>query len=324
MVPRFFDWYSFRFCLLKNFKPLVEFLWHYLSYFLFIQLYLIVKLFFYCPFSLISIYLLYYSDSLPNFLSLFNIFLYCCISSTNRQASCHLHLSYFSIYLRIVYLQLWYSQYYICLSQVAYIYSHSLYIIFVVHIYFHLVCDGLYTIICTIYIFDCHWSIQLLQPKFMFCCHFSVYKYFCYTTIQEHFYCYSFICVHFLYSNVQPYFSQYFECSSDISLLILLLCCTFWNLCPCTTLLYFSFYRTYYYFLVLPWFLFSCPTFQTQDLSPFCSNTLSPTASFLLYSTHCTLVISPLFASSSLQFHTFWQKSHHIFLNCLSKKKPYS
>ena len=159
MVPRFSDWYPFRFCLFKNFKPLIEFLWHYLFYFLSIQLNFVIKLFLYCSFPLISIYLIYYSNSLPNFLSLFNILLYYCISFTNRQTSCYLYLFCFSIYLRVVHLQLWYFQYHICFFQVIYIYFHPLYMIFVVYVYFYLVYNGPCTIIYTIYIFDCHWSV---------------------------------------------------------------------------------------------------------------------------------------------------------------------
>jgi len=55
-----------------------------------------------------------------------------------------------------------------------------------------------------------------------------------------------------------------------------------------------------------------------------CSNILFSIAFFLLYSTHCTFVISLLFTSLFLQFHTSWQRSHHIFFTCLSRKKPWS
>jgi len=49
------------------------------------------------------------------------------------------------------------------------------------------------------------------------------------------------------------------------------------------------------------------------------SNTLFPITSFL-YFIYCTLVISPLFSSFSLQFHAFWYRSHHMFFTCLSRR----
>ena len=54
----------------------------------------------------------------------------------------------------------------------------------------------------------------------------------------------------------------------------------------------------------------------------FYSNTLSPIVSLLLHLIHCTLVISPLFASLSFQFYTSWQRSYYTFLTCLLRKKP--
>ena len=51
------------------------------------------------------------------------------------------------------------------------------------------------------------------------------------------------------------------------------------------------------------------------------SSTLSSIAFFLPYFIHCTLVISPLLASSSLQFHASWQRLHHIFFYLSSKEK---
>ena len=54
------------------------------------------------------------------------------------------------------------------------------------------------------------------------------------------------------------------------------------------------------------------------------SNTLSPIVSFLPYFIHYTLIISPLLASSFLQFHASWQRSYYIFFTCPLRKKPYS
>ena len=54
-----------------------------------------------------------------------------------------------------------------------------------------------------------------------------------------------------------------------------------------------------------------------------CSDTFLIITSLLLHFTHSTLVISPLFASSSLQFHTSWHKSYHMFLNCFSRRNPF-
>ena len=55
-----------------------------------------------------------------------------------------------------------------------------------------------------------------------------------------------------------------------------------------------------------------------------CFNTFPSIASFLLYFIHCTLVITPLFASSSLQFYVFWYRSHYIFLTCFSRRNSCS
>ena len=46
----------------------------------------------------------------------------------------------------------------------------------------------------------------------------------------------------------------------------------------------------------------------------FHSNTFPPIVSFLPYFIYCTLIISPLFASSSLQFHASWHRLHHMFV----------
>ena len=54
------------------------------------------------------------------------------------------------------------------------------------------------------------------------------------------------------------------------------------------------------------------------------SNTFPPIAFFLPHFIYCTLVISSLFASSSLQFHTSWYRSHHMFLTCLLRRNPCS
>ena len=35
-------------------------------------------------------------------------------------------------------------------------------------------------------------------------------------------------------------------------------------------------------------------------------------------------LLSPLFASSSLQFYTFWYRLHHMFLTCLLRRNPCS
>ena len=51
-----------------------------------------------------------------------------------------------------------------------------------------------------------------------------------------------------------------------------------------------------------------------------CSNTFLTIASFLSHFTHFTLVISLLFASSSLQFHASWHRPYHMFLTCLSRR----
>ena len=55
-----------------------------------------------------------------------------------------------------------------------------------------------------------------------------------------------------------------------------------------------------------------------------CSSTLLPIVSFFLHFVYCTFVISPLLAFSSLQFHAFWQRSHHIFFTCLSRRNSCS
>ena len=54
------------------------------------------------------------------------------------------------------------------------------------------------------------------------------------------------------------------------------------------------------------------------------SSTLSFIVSLFLHFIHCTLVISPLLVSSSLQFHAFWQRLYHIFFTCPSRRNPCS
>ena len=53
-----------------------------------------------------------------------------------------------------------------------------------------------------------------------------------------------------------------------------------------------------------------------------CSDTFLIIISLLPYFIYSTLVISPLFASLSLQFHTSWHKSYHTFLDCFSRRNP--
>ena len=54
----------------------------------------------------------------------------------------------------------------------------------------------------------------------------------------------------------------------------------------------------------------------------FCSDTFLIITSLLPHFTYSTLVISSLFASSSLQFHASWHRLHHMFLTCLSRRNP--
>ena len=46
------------------------------------------------------------------------------------------------------------------------------------------------------------------------------------------------------------------------------------------------------------------------------SSTLSFIVSLFLHFIHCTLVISPLLASFSLQFYAFWKRLYYIFFTC--------
>ena len=95
--------------------------------------------------------------------------------------------------------------------------------IFVIHVYFYLVCYCLCTVICAIYVPHLHWSFQFVQSKPMSSHHLSIYEHSCCTTIQEHFYCYFFMDVHLFYTNIQLHFSQHLKCPSYLPLLTSLL-----------------------------------------------------------------------------------------------------
>ena len=128
------------------------------------------------------------------------------------------------------------------------------------------------------------------------------------------------MCIYFLYPNIQLYFSQHFEYSSDVPLLISLLYCAFQNFCLHATLLHLSLYRACYHSLIPLWFFFSV-LHSGHRISFFsCFSTLSPIAFFLPHFIYYTLVISLFLAFSSLQFHTFWQRLYHIFFTCLLRR----
>ena len=73
--------------------------------------------------------------------------------------------------------------------------------------------------------------------------------------------------IYLLYSNTQPHFSQYFECSPDVSLAIFLFCYAFQNSCPCAALLHFCLYGLCCHSPAYPQFLFPCLAFRTPNLS---------------------------------------------------------
>jgi len=114
---------------------------------------------------------------------------------------------------------------------------------FIVYVHLYLVGNSSCTIVCPIDIPDHYWFFQFLQSKSMSCYHLSIYKHLCCTTVQECFYCYTFVHIYLFYSNIQLCFSQYFKYSPHFSLFTPLFCYTFWSLCLCIALLYFSLHR---------------------------------------------------------------------------------
>jgi len=131
----------------------------------------------------------------------------------------------------------------------------------IVHIYLYLIGNSSYTVVCSIDIPDYYQSFQFLRPKSMFCCHLSIHKHPCCTTVQECFYCYTFVHIYLFYPNIWLYFSQYFKCPSYFSLFTPLSHYAFQSFYLCTTLLRLSLCGVYCFFSVLLFSFSSYPTF---------------------------------------------------------------